>query len=241
MEAARKGLGRGCTAKMNDRGELLLLLLVGGPVWSACENRRNLAVQKRRCKLDSVARHDASIKPIEPAAVLHDSVLADAISSCFGEGCVGHLVHADGARGGLIDRERIPSQAPPPIGSCCRIARTLDLRQGGEQLGRDGGRGILAKETARTVAAMTTIRIADGAAFSLCHAQRARLRQDRNPTKKSVQSRQIRVSGNGTAHPVTRLVGPRFPSTPDPTRSQNLQRRALQPLWRRGTRRMRTL
>src|SRR5437016_1472278 len=32
------------------------------------------------------------------------------------------------------------------VGSCCRIARTLDLRQGGEQLGRDGGRGILAKE-----------------------------------------------------------------------------------------------
>src|SRR5882762_2693902 len=88
--AARKGLGRGCTAKMNDRGELLLLLLVGGPVWSACENRRNLAVQKHHCKLDSVARHDASIKPIEPAAVLHDSVVADAISSCFGEGCIGH-------------------------------------------------------------------------------------------------------------------------------------------------------
>src|SRR5882672_2916648 len=144
--AARKGLGRGCTAKMNDRGELLLLLLVGGPVWSACKQRRNLAVQKHRCELDSVARHDASIKRIEPAAVLHDSVVADAISSCFGEGCVGHLVHADGARGGLIDRERIPSQAPPPIGSCYRIPRTLDLRQGGEQLGRDGGRGILAKE-----------------------------------------------------------------------------------------------
>src|SRR6266481_7091656 len=96
--AARKGLGRGCTAKMNDRGELLLLLLVGGPVWSACENRRNLAVQKHRCELDSVARHDASIKPIEPAAVLHDSVVADAISSCFGEpaklryeGCLNHL------------------------------------------------------------------------------------------------------------------------------------------------------
>src|ERR1700757_22502 len=121
--AARKGLGRGCTAKMNDRGELVLLLLVGGPVWSACENRRNLAVQKHRCELDSVARHDASIKPIEPAAFLHDSVVADAISSCFGEGCVGHLVHADGARGGLIDRERIPSQAPPPIRSCYRIAR----------------------------------------------------------------------------------------------------------------------
>ena len=48
---------------------------------------------------------------------------------------------------------------------------------------------------------MTTIRIADGAALSLCRAQRARLRQCRNPTKKIVQSRRISVSGNGTAHP----------------------------------------
>src|SRR5258705_1486496 len=112
--AARKGLGRGCTAKMNDRGELLLLLLVGGPVWSACENRRNLAVQKHRCELDSVARHDASIKPIEPAAVLHDSVVADAISSCFGEGCIGHLVHADGARGGVVNPRKSSSHAAQP-------------------------------------------------------------------------------------------------------------------------------
>src|SRR6266446_2380567 len=48
---------------------------------------------------------------------------------------------------------------------------------------------------------MTTIRIADGAAFSLYRAQRARLRHRRNPTKNSVQSRRISVSGNGTAHP----------------------------------------
>src|SRR5437762_6134760 len=44
-----------------------------------------------------------------------------AICSRLGEGCVGHLIHADGARGGLIDRERIPAQAPPPIGPCYRI------------------------------------------------------------------------------------------------------------------------
>src|ERR1700682_6343294 len=52
---------------------------------------------------------------------------------------------------------------------------------------------------------MTTIRIVDGAAFSLCRAQRARLRQRRNPTKKSVQSRRISVSGNGTAHPGNKI------------------------------------
>src|ERR1700730_3951705 len=95
--AARKGLGRGCTAKMNDRGELLLLLLVGGPVWSACENRRKLAVQKHRCELNRLTRPETWITPTEPAARLHDSVVADAMLSSFGEGCVGHLVHADGA------------------------------------------------------------------------------------------------------------------------------------------------
>src|SRR5580704_2070553 len=119
---------------MNYRGELLLLLQAGGRVRSACKNRRDVAVQKHRRELDRVARHDASIKPTEPAAVLNGMV-ANAISSRFGEDCVGHLVHADGARGGLIDREKIPGQAPPPIGSCYRITRTLDLREGGEQLG----------------------------------------------------------------------------------------------------------
>src|SRR3984893_7956748 len=97
------------------------------------------------------------------------------------------------------------------------------------------------------VAAMTTIRIADGAAFSLCHAQRARLRQDRNPTKKSVQSRQIRVSGNGTAHPVTRLenlaLGSRLPPTRLDRKTCSAARSSLSSfgVWRRGTRRMRTL
>ena len=108
MEAAtREGLGGGCTAEMNHCGKLLLLLRVGGRIWSACKNRRDVAVQKHRRELDSVARHDASIKPIEPAVVRHDSVVPDAISSCFGEGCVGHLVHADGARSRLVNREGI--------------------------------------------------------------------------------------------------------------------------------------
>src|SRR5437868_6515343 len=94
---------------------------------------------------------------------------------------------------------------------------------------------------------MTTIRIADGAAFSLCHAQRARLRQDRNPTKKSVQSRRISVNGNGTAHPVTRLEN--WPSVPVYPRPDSIAKPAAPPapafssfeVWRRGTRRMRTL
>jgi len=103
------------------------------------------------------------------------------------------------------------------------------------------------EKTARTVAAMTTIRIADGAAFSLCHAQRARLRQDRNPTKKSVQSRRISVSGDGTTHPVTRLenlaLGSRLPPTRLDRKTCSAARSRLSSfgVWRRGTRRILTL
>src|SRR5260370_38113585 len=98
---------------MTLRGDFVLLLRVGGPFGPQSKNRRDLAVQKHRCELDSMARHDASIKPIEPAAVLHDGVVADAISSCLAEGCGGHLVHADGARGGWCDRGTAPQSAAP--------------------------------------------------------------------------------------------------------------------------------
>src|SRR5689334_12544715 len=45
--------------------------------------------------------------------------------------CVGHLIHADAARGRLVDREGVPAQPPSPIGARDRIAGTLDLRQRG--------------------------------------------------------------------------------------------------------------
>jgi hypothetical protein len=64
------------------------------------------------------------IKPVEPAAVLHDGMASDAIRSRLSEGGVGHLVHADGARGGLIDGEGVPGQAPSPIDPGYRIAGT---------------------------------------------------------------------------------------------------------------------
>src|ERR1700751_1484672 len=121
--AARKGLGRGCTAKMNDRGELLLLRLVGGPVWSACENRRNLAVQKHRCELDSVARHDASIKPIEPAAVLHDSVGA-ATTASRSPGHVGTCRATAAALRRLCRRDRCSGSATG--GECDPALRSED-------------------------------------------------------------------------------------------------------------------
>src|ERR1700732_2587986 len=73
-------------------------------------------------------------------------MIADAIGSRLGEGCVGHLEHANAARGRLVDREGVPGQPPLPIGARDRIAGGLDLRQRGEQLGGDGCGGILAKE-----------------------------------------------------------------------------------------------
>jgi Glutathione S-transferase, N-terminal domain len=44
-----------------------------------------------------------------------------AIVSRHGEGCVGHLIHADTARGRLVDREGVPGQLPPPIGARDRL------------------------------------------------------------------------------------------------------------------------
>src|ERR1700726_1743397 len=62
-------------------------------------------------------------------------MIADAIVSRLGKGRVGHLVHANAARGRLVDREGVPGQPPPPIGARDRIAGALDLRQRREQLG----------------------------------------------------------------------------------------------------------
>ena len=54
-------------------------------------------------------------------------MVAYAIVARLGEGCVGHLIHADAARGRLVDREGVPGQPPPPIGVRDRIAGALDL------------------------------------------------------------------------------------------------------------------
>jgi len=136
MEAAvRERLGRACAAKMDCRGKLPLLLRAGRRLSRARENRRDFLVQKYCRKLDCTARWDPRIEPDQRAAVLEDDMIADAIVSRLGEGCVGHLKHADAARGRLVDREGVPGQPPPPIGARDRIAGGLDLRQRGEQLG----------------------------------------------------------------------------------------------------------
>ena len=81
----------------------------------------------------------------------HHHVVVDAVALGFLERGIGDLVHADGARGRLVELERIPRQPPPPVRPRHRVAGALDLRQGGQQIRRHGGRGVLAEE--RPVAA----------------------------------------------------------------------------------------
>lgn len=76
----------------------------------------------------------------------HDSAPADAIAARLGVGRVGHLIQANGARGGLVHPERVPGQPPAPVGARYRIARALDLRQRSEQLRRGGIGRILAEQ-----------------------------------------------------------------------------------------------
>jgi hypothetical protein len=65
LEAAmRECLGRVCTAKMDYRGKVPLLLRAGCRLWRARENRCDFSVQKHRRKLDSAAREDPGIEPV---------------------------------------------------------------------------------------------------------------------------------------------------------------------------------
>src|SRR5262249_16864279 len=106
MEAApRESLRLTCTAQMNYRGELLLVLWADRRVWPLRENRDHIAVQIYRRELDRAAREDAGVEPRERAAVLNDDMVAAAI----GKGCVGHLIHANAARGRLVDRKGVPA------------------------------------------------------------------------------------------------------------------------------------
>ena len=88
----------------------------------------------------------------EPAAGIRDRMLPDTEPRGLGVGAIGHLEQADGAGGGLVDRERIETPPPAPVGAVHRIARTLDLRQRGQQFGRDRAGGIGAEQRARIAA-----------------------------------------------------------------------------------------
>src|ERR1700674_2134044 len=71
----------------------------------------------------------AAIEAREPAVGIYDSVSSDTVACRLGVSCIGHLVHAHSARGGLVHREGIPGELPAPVGACHRIAGAFDLRQ----------------------------------------------------------------------------------------------------------------
>ena len=106
---------------------------------------RNFPIQGHRSKLDGVAGKHAGIEPCEPA-VIDDDVIVDACIARIGKGCVGHLVHADGARCGLVHRQRVPGQAPAPVGARQRIARSFHLRQGRQKFRRNCGCGVFSEQ-----------------------------------------------------------------------------------------------
>ena len=74
--------------------------------------------------------------------LLHDAVPVNAVPARDRERAVRELVHADGARGGPKNLERLVRQAEPPVRTHDRIARALDLRERGQQVRRDDGRRV---------------------------------------------------------------------------------------------------
>src|SRR5439155_18141990 len=96
--AAREGAGRAAAAEMDEGGDVLPL------PWRRRRQRgqqgRDLAIEVDRGELDGMARHDAAVEAVEPAAaailpgaIVDDGVVADAVPPRLGEGRVGHLVH----------------------------------------------------------------------------------------------------------------------------------------------------
>ena len=73
-------------------------------------------------------------------------MLPDTEPRGLGGGRIQRLEQADGRRSGLVDRERIKTPSPAPVSAIHRIARTLHLRQRGQQFGRDCAGGIGAEQ-----------------------------------------------------------------------------------------------
>ena len=130
--------GRGTRAAEMDEGrEILLLARARLYIARAGENISDMAVQIHGRQFDGMARDRADIEAGEAAAGLHDHMIPDAEPRGLRVGAVDHLVETDGAGGGLVDRERVETPPPAPIGAVHRIARTLDLRQRGQQFRGD--------------------------------------------------------------------------------------------------------
>ncbi len=144
--APRESGGGTRAAEMDEGGEILLLLCACLHAISAGENIGDIAVEIDGCELDRMARDRADVEEGRTAAGLHNRMVPDAELCCLGIGAIDHLVEADGARRRLVDRERVEAPSPAPIGAVHRIARTLDLRQRGQQFRRDRIGGVGAKQ-----------------------------------------------------------------------------------------------
>ena len=144
--AARECRRWTCAAQMNYRSQLLPLMTADFRLAAMVKNRRDVAVQEYRRKLSGMAWHDPRMERVAETAGLNHGMVENAIALRLRPRGVGHLIHADSARGRLVDRERIRGQTPPPIGPRDRIAGAFHLSERGQQLRRDrGGRitGIL--------------------------------------------------------------------------------------------------
>jgi len=141
-----EGRGGACAAEMDECGEILLLLRACRGVWRAGKNRRDIVVQVHGRELNGMARDRPGVEAGEPTVGIYHSIPSDTVACRLGVSSIGHLVHADSARGGLVHSEGIPSELPAPVGARHRIAGAFDLRQRGQQLGRDRARGIGVEE-----------------------------------------------------------------------------------------------
>jgi hypothetical protein len=108
-------------AEMDKGGEILRLLRVGRHIARSGEDGGDIAVQIYGCQLHGMTRDCANVGA-ETAGRILDRVRPDAEPRSLGIGRIGHLEEADGAGGGLVDRERIEAKPLAPIGAVNRIA-----------------------------------------------------------------------------------------------------------------------
>src|SRR5438874_4615657 len=99
--AARECRRWTCAAEMNYCGQLLPLLTADFRLSAMAKKRCDFPVQEHRRKFRGVARHDARMERGCGTSALNDSMVQNAITLHLRERRVGHLVHADSARGRL--------------------------------------------------------------------------------------------------------------------------------------------
>src|SRR5258707_4747388 len=129
-----EGRGGTCAAEMDECGEILLLLRACRCVWRAGKNCRDIVVQVHGREFDGMARDRAGIEASEPAVGIYDSVPSDTVACRLGRSCIGHLVHAHTARGGLVNPERISGELPTPVGAPPPVSRAFGPRPRRQQL-----------------------------------------------------------------------------------------------------------